>query len=78
MRWKRSSVNLKRKLGKIMTAFMAYVYGPVICLILLSIMKDEIKSIRNKFIDGESIMSEATSLIFSVFIGVVLITIFLG
>lgn len=57
---------------------MAYVYGPVICLLLLSIMKDEIKSIRNKFLDGESIMSEATSLVFSVFIGVVLVTIFLG
>jgi hypothetical protein len=61
-----------------MAAFMAYIYGPVIGALILFIMRDEARSIKNKFKEGEPITSEATSLAFSVFIGIVLITICLG
>lgn len=61
-----------------MAAFMVYIYGPVIGTLILFIMRDEVRSIKNKLADNEPIASEATSFALSVFIGIVLVTICLG
>lgn len=61
-----------------MTLYMATIFGPVIAIMLCSIIVSETKSVIRRHNDGESIIPDITSLAFSVILGVALFTIFIG